>query len=304
MLTKPEPGPALSVVIPAVNGSDILLECLGALRRNADRGVTLEVLVIERSGEDVRRALATRAPEVRVLPVPADTTIPQMRAVGFHHARGEAIAVIEDHVLVPDDWAQRLLHELASGADVVGGSVYNAATATVVDWASFLCEYSHLLAPRAGRNVASLTGTNVVYRRALIERYSTLLDAGEWEDHFHDALRRDGVALTCAPDIAVAHKMHYRMRDYLSQRYLYSRAYAGGASRRMAPLRRAMFAARSVVLPPVLFARIVSRVLVSRRHIRELLLSLPLLAVFVCAWAAGEIVGYAAGPGDALARVR
>jgi glycosyltransferase involved in cell wall biosynthesis len=298
------PRPDLSIIIPAVNGLDILLECLDALRRNVADDITLELVVVDRCGEPVRLTLAARAPDVVVLPVPPETTIPQMRAVGFQHARGEAIAVIEDHILVPHDWARQILRALATGAFVVGGSVYNAATATTVDWAAFICEYSHLLSPKAGRDVDRLTGNNVAYRREVVERYSALLGAGQWEDYFHDALRRDGIALMCAPEIAVGHKMHYRMTDYVSQRYLYSRALTGSTSTRLTLLQRAVGLVRSALLPPVLFARIVGRVWTSNRYRRELLQSLPLLAVFVCAWAAGEAVGYAAGPGNALARVR
>jgi glycosyltransferase involved in cell wall biosynthesis len=295
--------PDLSVIIPAVNGLEILLECLAALRRNAADGTLLEIVVVERCGEEVRRGLATHAPEVSVIPVSAQTTIPEMRAIGFQHARGAAIAVIEDHILVAPDWAKQILRALDTGAAVVGGSVYNAATATTVDWAAFFCEYSHLLSPKAGRDVERLTGNNVTYRRELIERYSAVLAAGQWEDYFHDALRRDGIALVCVPEIAVGHKMHYRMKDYVSQRYLYSRSFAGGASTRSTWLQRGLGVVRSAVLPPVLLARIVGRALGSS-HRRELLKSLPLLTVFVCAWAAGEAVGYAAGPGNSLARVR
>jgi hypothetical protein len=38
-------------------------------------------------------------------------------------------------------------------------------------------------------------------------------------------------------------------------------------------------------------------------HRAELLRSLPLLAVFAVAWAAGEVVGYWMGPGDAPGKV-
>jgi glycosyltransferase involved in cell wall biosynthesis len=296
--------PDLSIIIPAVNGLEILLECLDALRRNAADDITLELVVVERCGEPVRRALATCAPDVLILPVPPETAIPQMRAIGFQHAHGAAIAVIEDHILVPQDWARQILRALATGAFVVGGSVYNAATTTTVDRAAFICEYSHLLSPRAGRDVDRLAGNNVAYRRELVERYAALLGAGPWEDCFHDALRRDGIALMCAPEIAVGHKMHYRMREYVSQRYLYSRALAGGTSTRLTVLQRGAGVVRSALLPPVLFARIIGRAWTSNRYRRELLQSLPFLAVFVCAWAAGEAVGYAAGPGNALARVR
>ena len=297
------PQPDLSVIIPSVNGG-ILFECLSALRAAAASAGTLEIVVVDRCGAHIRRVLADRFPEAIVLPVEPDTTIPHMRALGFRQARGSAIAVIEDHVIVPADWPRRLLDALAAGADVVGGSVQNAATATTVDWAAFLCEYSHMLAPVGGQRVDGLTGNNVVYRRALVEKYADVLEQGRWEDYFHTTMRDDGVALTCRPEIVVGHKMHYRVRDYVGQRYLYSRAYAGMRRDVLPWSRRAMFALGAFALPPLLFARIVGRVRASGRHQAELLRSLPLLALFVCSWAAGEAVGYAVGGGNALARVK
>jgi glycosyltransferase involved in cell wall biosynthesis len=296
--------PDLSVIIPAVNGPAPLIECLDALRANAATGTSLEIIVVERCGDSTRRAIADRASEIRVLPVSAQTPIPQMRALGFAHATGTAVAVIEDHVIVPPHWARQILDALSNNAKVVGGSLYNAATRTAVDRAAFLCEYSHLISPSAGRDVAQLTGTNVAYRRELIDRYSGVLAKGRWEDYLHDALRRDGVALSCVPEIAVGHKMHYRMSEYLSQRYLFSRALTGSRAEDLTAFRRALGILKSAALPPVLLARIVRRALGSDRYRRDLPTSLPLLAVFVCAWAMGEAVGYAAGPGDSLARVR
>ena len=63
-------------------------------------------------------------------------------------------------------------------------------------------------------------------------------------------------------------------------------------------------AAAAAALPPVLLWRTVSRILAKQRHRGELLRSLPLLAVFVSAWAAGEVVGSWFGAGDSLRRVR
>ncbi len=296
--------PALSVVVPSVNGLPILLECLAALREDAEAStLPMEVLVVERCGEAVRREVARRFPEVRLLPVAADTTIPRMRQTAFEAAAGNAVAVIEDHVIVPPGWARLMVEALASGAEVVGGSVRNAATNTTTDWAAFLCEYSHLLPPLPSGDVESLMGNNVVYRRALLARYRAVIAEGRWEDHLHASMRRDGVRLTCRPGIVVGHKMHYRVRDYLSQRYLYSRAYAGIRASHLAAPKRAVLSLATAALPPVLFYRIVSRVAAAGAHRAELVRSLPLLLLFVCAWAAGEAIGYAAGPGNALARV-
>jgi len=303
-MTAPSPVPDLSVIIPAVNGLEILMECLAALRKAAEGGPAIEIIIVERCGEGVRRRLAEAAPEAMVLPVPGGTSIPVMRALGFRHARAEAIAIIEDHVLVPPHWAQQLLAALESGADVIGGSIRNEATSTLVDRAAFLCEYSHLLMPPEGASVAGLPGNNVVYRRSVATPYVALLDQGKWEDHFHQAMRRDGIALTSRPDIAVGHKMHYSMLDYLSQRYLYSRALAGMKRAGMPLAHRVARTVGSLALPPLLLTRIIRRVSASPRHRWELVQSLPLLMVFVGAWAVGEAVGYATGAGDAMARVR
>jgi hypothetical protein len=63
------------------------------------------------------------------------------------------------------------------------------------------------------------------------------------------------------------------------------------------------YAVAAVALPPVLLGRIVSRVAARRRYRGVLVKSLPLMALFVLAWAAGEIVGALTGPGDSLSRV-
>ena len=204
---------------------------------------------------------------------------------------------------MPPGWARQLLAAVAAGHDVVGGIVRNVATERLVDRAAFLCEYSHLLTPLPAGEVEWLTGNNVVYRKTLLERYASTLAEGRWEDYLHAAMRRDGVALFCRPDIVAGHKMHYRVRDYLSQRYLYARGYAGQKWNDMSAAARVLRAAATLVLPPVLLFRIVRRVLASPGHRAELVQSMPLLMLFVSAWAVGEIVGYVAGGGDAMSRI-
>jgi hypothetical protein len=295
--------PELSVVVPSVNGAAYLFECLAALDAVAANGVALEVLVVDRCGDLVREEIRRRHPDVRMLPVGRLTTIPAMRALAFRAARAPAIAVIEDHILVPAGWGRDLLDALAEGHQVVGGSIENAATARLVDRAAFLCEYSHLLGAETAV-AGTLAGNNVVYRRCLLEQYAATVAEGRWEDRLHTVLLRDGVPLVYRPGIRVRHKMHYRLHEYLSQRFLYSRAYAGAKAIGMPVLARALTSIATLALPPVLLTRIVRRMAAARRHASELAAALPLLVLFVCAWAAGEAVGYAAGAGDALVRVR
>ena len=294
-------GPALSVVVPSVNGWGDLEGCLSALE-DERAGTTLEVLVVERCGGSVRESLAARYPAVKILPVGPEVTIPQMRAIAFDRATAPSVAVIEDHVLVPPGWARALL--LArERAQVVGGGVQNAATGSLLDWAAFLCEYSHLLPPLSAGASDWVTGNNTVYDRALLESHREVTHAGRWENYLHDALRAEGITLVCRPEIVVDHKKHYTFGEYFSQRYLYARSYAGARVADASILKRLVFGLGAFALPPLLLWRTVSRTM--RKHVDRKLVwqTVPLTALFVCAWGAGEVMGYWFGAGDSLRKV-
>lgn len=293
--------PQLSVVVPSVNGWGDLSGCLAALEAEGQE-VALEVLVPERCGEEVRSRLARDYPWAVLLPVSPATTIPEMRALAFQRATAPAVAVIEDHVLVRPGWARALLNEFADDT-VIGGGVANAATERTVDWAAFLCEYSHLLPPLPQGPVEWVTGNNTLYPAALLERHRTALDAGRWENHLHESIRAGGGALCSHPEIVVDHKKHYTVWEYLTQRYWYARSYAGSRVAGMPWLRRTAWGIAAGALPPVLLWRIVSRCLHKEVPRPLVWRSLPLLAVFTVAWGLGEVVGSWFGPGDSLRKV-
>jgi len=293
---------SLSVVVPSVNGLTDLCPCLDALMLQA-REVPLDVVVPDRCGADVQQTVRRHYPSVRVLEMPSDTTIPMMRAAAFRAARGTAVAVIEDHVIVPAGWARRLLDAIGDGSAVVGGPIENAATDTLLDQAAFLCEYSHCLRPLQDGPATWLPGNNVAYRRDVLEQFRDVTDAGRWENYLHDAMRERGVVLICRSDICVGHRKHYTFREYLSQRYLYARSYAGARVAGAPAIRRLGYALASAALPALLAARIGGRVLSKTRDSKLLWRSAPLILVFVIAWSYGEFVGYGFGSGNSLQRV-
>ncbi len=296
------PTPDLSVIIPSVNSYSDLRSCLTAL--SAQTSVTLEVIVVDRLGPALREAAQRDFPETLLLPVEPGTTIPEMRAVGIAAATAPAVGVIEDHVIVPPDWSRRMLDALNEGHDVVGGAIENAATGTLMDWAAFLCEYSASLPPLPSGPSGGVPGNNVIYRKEVLDRYTAVLDQHKWENHLHDAMKADGIELIMRPDIVVGHKMHYTFWLYFSQRFLYSRSYAG-ARVDGAPLsRRLIMGAAAFALPPLMFYRTVKQVVSKGKHIGHLIKSLPLLVLFCLSWGAGEVVGYWFGAGRSLSKVR
>jgi hypothetical protein len=243
-----------------------------------------------------------KAPDIELIAADVGATIPELRAMAFAVARAEVVAVIEDHVIVPRGWARSMLAAHAAGAEVVGGSVENAATERLVDKAAFLCEYSHCLVPPSGPS-DWVVGNNVTYRRSLLERFKTVIDEHMWENHLHDALKGAGVTLVSDPAIRVGHKKHYTVAEYSHQRYLYSRSFAGMRVSGVGAARKLAYGFAAFLLPPILLFRLFSRVWTTGKHRNSLVASLPLQAVFVSSWAAGEIVGYWFGPGDSLRKV-
>ena len=298
------PEPMLSVVVPSVNGWSDLDACLSALERAESCTHTpLEVLVPERCGSEVRSRVAQRFPSVRLLPVSGTTTIPQMRAMAIDAATAPTVAVIEDHVIVPEQWAQQIVEACRGDVRVVGGALVNAATTRTVDWAAFLCEYSHVLTPRPAGPADWLMGNNTAYDRAVLQECAEVVHAGRWENVLHDELRRRGIVLWNRPDIVVGHKKHYTVGEYSEQRFLYARAYAADRVQSSSLPSRLAYGAAALALPVLLYARITWRVWRSGAHRGELLQSLPLLALFVSAWGLGEVSGAWFGDGGAMARV-
>jgi GT2 family glycosyltransferase len=154
----------LSVVVPSVNGLEDLVGCLEALDAQAE-DVEMEVLVVDRVGASVQQAVARDFPRARIISVARGTSIPRMRALAFDAATADAVAVIEDHVIVPRGWARALLDAQGETGAVVGGSIDNAARSSIIDWAAFFCEYSHCLAPLPRGPASSVPGNNVIYQR-------------------------------------------------------------------------------------------------------------------------------------------
>jgi len=61
--------------------------------------------------------------------------------------------------------------------------------------------------------------------------------------------------------------------------------------------------AATPILPVLLFYRMFKQIRARNRLHTELMSALPMLVIFVIIWAWGDMVGYALGAGDALARI-
>jgi GT2 family glycosyltransferase len=297
--------PEIAVIIPCVNGLPVVHECLEALA--AERAhVPAEVVVVDRCGRAVREHVREHFPWVRLVEAEPAQPLPALMAMGIASCRAEIVAVIEDHCLVCPGWLTRVRE--AHGGDApayaaVGGPVENAAVDRIVDWAAFLCEYSHVMPPVEDGEVSRIPGNNAAYRRSVLDEVGVESYGRLWEYFWHEKIRRQGRRFWCCSNMVVYHKKTCGFVEHLRQRFHYSRSFAAMRSGQCGHVRRLACAAATVALPLIVLRRVASHVIRKRRHVDKLVLCFPLLLPLTISWAIGETVGYLFGPGRSLAKV-
>lgn len=296
----------ISVVLGRVSteDGDRVLETIAAFTDGTR--CPFEIVVADRLQDGVSATIAERFPAVRLVPCPATMSLPEMRTVAFEASRGRLVAVTEDHCVPAPGWLDLAWRSFASAPPdlvAIGGSVVNGVTDTGFDWATFLCEYSYFSPPVAEGATDVLPGMNVVYRRsALLSVPRSALVEGFWETTVHPRLLAAGGRFLSLNALRMYHSKKFSAGLFLSQRFLYSRYYAGIRFPRHALAKRLGATAASGLLPPLLLWRMIGSTRAKGLG-REFFRALPGLSAMVVVWAVGEGVGYLTGPSDALARI-
>ncbi len=294
--------PLVSVIIPSVNGLPVLAECVESFVKQAG-GIRPQVVVLDCCGEPTREVLRRRFPEVEVVPVEGRPSIPALRSLGIARARGRMVAFTEDHVIAHPQWSQCVRDAYQCGYRAIGGPVENGSVERLVDWAVFFCEYARFMGPVPRGVAREIPGNNSAYDRRVFEQLAPELQAEVWEAFLHARMRELGVVFYSDPEMVVDHKKYFGFWYFLSQRYHYSRSFAGMRLSGKPWWKRLTYAGATVLLPGLLLARITTTVARKRRFVKQLVQSLPIICTFLLSWAVGEAVGALFGPGQSLQRV-
>src|SRR5258708_16159424 len=181
MSTNP-PMPKLSIVIASLNGRPYIDACLAALARQQGN-IQAEVLVAECVGPEVVSFIKSNYPDVKVIAFAERKSVPQLRAAGILAARGEIIAITEDHCIPADNWYTALVTAHTEESNpAIGRAVDNAATERNIHWAVYLCEYINFISPVPHGVVHDLPGPNVSYKREALDSMRDMLEDGYWEN--------------------------------------------------------------------------------------------------------------------------
>lgn len=164
----------ITAVLPTIRG---LAAARPAIERLVPQVVAVggEVIVADGSdaGKPSQADLASLGGETtRWLSMPGSSVF-QLRYAAYKAARGEIVAVTEDHCLVDEDWIERILdaHRRHPSAAAVGGAVLNGTASKAVDWAAFVLTQGPFMPPLANGESPRISGpANVSYKRRVLAR--------------------------------------------------------------------------------------------------------------------------------------
>ncbi len=300
--------PEFSIIIGRVSTADgdRILETLASLR-NQQGLHRYEVIIADRRHGDTGSRIDASYPEAQRIPCPAEMSLPELRALALDRASGHYIVVTEDHCVPSDNWLMSIVQafeEAPVGTVAVGGCIENGVYETALDWATFFCEYSYFLASVKEGITPILPGMNIAYHHAAFENLDAgLLTSGFWETTLHPVLIDKGLKLYSTNKIRLYHCKKFSFALFAKQRFLYSRYYAGRRFSHMQIVKRILACGATLLLPPLLLYRSSMQIRSKKRLQGEFWSAVPILIVFYTIWAFGEAVGYARGPGTALARI-
>ena len=292
--------PPLSVVVASTRPWPELRACLDALLDQA-RTVGAEVIVADRDGA----ALPGPPAFPEVVRVREDgASVFRLRALGLLRARGEIVAMTEDHCRVRSDWCAAVLaaHRDHPTAAVIGGAVENGAASRLIDWANFLVANGPFLPPvRTGRARRVCGQANLSFKRAALPAGAPTL--GVMEMLYTRALSARGAELVVESRLVVEHDQSLGLAGTCAIHFHNGRSIAGFRSRTLGAAGRLARLAGCTVLPAVLFARTLATIARKPAHRTAGLASLPFVVLLVFCHAAGEAIGYVAGPGRSPQRL-
>jgi hypothetical protein len=316
-MKHPPEAPAFSVVVASACGGEMLEECLSSLTGQCAGG---EIIAATNLCEVERERIGRLFPGVRLLWDGCSADVFRLRSLGIAAARGEWIALTEDHCTASPRWLASLREAIAEKT-LVAGPVLPGDCERWTDRGLFLCEYASLLPPVCAERLSFVSGVNAAYPRPALDRCGDVWRDGFYENEVSDRLRSAGYEFRVAPGALVHSRLTMPLGRALAHFYEGGRRYGGYRAARSTAVVRAIRLLATPAVPLVLLGRILRNVL-GRWRIQNcgeadvlpsedpaaailnsphpnparLLPVAPVMIALLAAWALGEAAGLLRGP--------
>lgn len=306
--------PVLSLVVAIVSDTtgrpdaSHLEACLAALTQQAG-GPPMEIIVPYHPSVAGIDKLRQEYPDVRFLEVADLRTYTgrggsrehhdELRARGLAAAKGEILALIEDHGIPAPEWSANVLKAHRQPFAAIGGAIENGVDRPL-NWAVYFCDFLRYQNPLPEGESAIASDANVTYKRLALESIRPV-----WQEIFHEssvngALRARGEKVTLTPGVVLyQHRQGLRLGMALKERFVWGRSYAATRAALASTPKRMFWAVFSPVLPALMLARMSLMAWQKRRTLAAFLKALPFIAALVVSWSCGELTGYLTGRANA-----
>jgi hypothetical protein len=228
----------------------------------------------------------------------------QLRARAYAVARGAIIAQTEDHCATGPGWGKTIveLHQEHPEAAVIGGVVENGSPRRMEDWAVFFIgHFRDMPGVGEGHRVPMAGLTNVSYKKSALDGLEPLGKSGINEAMHQRGLAARGEVVLIDDRLRVSHEQSQGITRMVAISWHSARTQAGMRRERMTP--GAFIRLLAAPVSSIVYAALITNAVMRRRYaMRAYLASLPLVYGLLGLRAIGEIVGYAAGPGDSARR--
>ncbi len=284
----------LSVILATIEPWPDLANCLDVLGPQV-AAVGGEIIVGDGHGAGLDATKADGSGLISWVRLPGASVF-ELRARAVERARGEIVALTEDHCIVGQDWCRQFLEAFDANPDAmaVAGPVLNGSVDHLIDWANFLHTFGGSFPPLEKAQLGRVPPpANVAFRRRAIESAGGQLAAGRIEFEISPRLFRDRLfhvdeRLTVTH--VQSHGVWYTLRSHFDNGRTTTGLSPVRLSRRQLPWAALRVALRS--MSP------------GARRLPRVRASVPFMFLLSCCHAAGEVAGIVAGPGRSPMRVR
>ena len=300
----PNNGIQLSILITVVSGKEPVRRCLLTLQPQA-QAVAAEIIVPYDEWAMEVGELQPEFPEVNFhliadsvganVPAHQHRLYDRRRAVGLGLARGEVIAMTEDHAVPASDWVKQILVAHRQPFGVIGGAIENGIDRPM-NWALYYCDFGRYGCPLTEGDVEYVSDVNVSYKREALEAVRDV-----WRDEYHETtvhwtMKQRGIELRLDPALKVyQHRPPMTLVKAFRERTEWGRVFAETRVAAIGLLQRIFFALVAPLLPAVLLTRVAKNMLRQHRSFAQMATALPLAAGLLIGWAWGELIGYING---------
>lgn len=283
--------PKLSIVIGSQNARGSISDCLGALE-SQQNGEEVEIVVVDNSTDGTQEIVRNKFPHVRLLSVDENKLMPELWETGIQQSTGDCVAITTSHFVPAANWIKEILKAHETPTPAIGGAIENEKASGLVAWAVYFCRYSPYMLPFKEETVEDFAGDNASYKRWALDRCRDARRDGFWESFVHSEMRRQGLKLLMTPSIVIYHQNSFTLTEFMKQRFCHGRQFGSERALSISGWKRIAYIFLSPLILPLYLYRISRRVLGNKKHIREYLLSLPVLILFLLSWSTGELSGY------------